>query len=590
MSGGSSTIVAPSASRATEPLSAANAGRPGSYGSVTTAPARSATRRTTVSWACDRSSKPCTCSGVPSQAVTSRASRAQASTRRRGASHAASSSSRAHQAAYSRAEVLAGRVARRRGRERGRDRRAPSRAGRTAGRAHRGTARRRPRRRSCRARTPAIRRASSSRRRAGGSAARSAPASRSARSNTPSNVTTRPPSSTPRSQQLALGPPQRRQVGTTSRAEPARLQAGTVTAIQLRHLPRVRGTDDQVEWHPPRIRQSKSRSASSTRRRDSSSRVTVAGTGSLLGRRRQTSTSPTATPMPARPTASGTSQANSPDPLGRRGRQDPLAELRDQGVLDLLLRPAGLALLVDEVADLVGGRRVRQVEPRAADRAHHLGLDLVLRELRRGGHRDRHGDEQQQHRQRQQPPHAWSALAIAARSPSASICAREPLDGAALAVDHERLGEAGDAEAVLLLALAVVRLRVVEAEALREGAGVVDHVVRVDADEHHAVLLLLGRHGGEQRRLVLARVAPRGPEVDDHDLALVVGQAHAVGARQCRQVERRRRRQPAGRDALHERVLRPRVLDRHHEHHDQSEHGRDAEGLQQALQAAARRS
>ena len=321
MSGGISTIFEPSASRATEPLRAANAARPGSYGSVTTAPARSATRRTTVSCACDRSSKPCTCSGVPSQADTSRASRAA------GLDAAARRVPRcpARRAAPTRPRTGAPGPRRPRRpppRRRTRPgRRAPSRAGRTAGRARRGTARRRPRRRSCRARTPAISRASSSRRRAGrqrgtvGSGQPDRPLEHAVERHHQAAQ-----------QHAALAAARARPAtapaafGTTSRASPPASRLAPMTAIQLRHLPRVRGTDDQVEWHPPRIRQSKSRSASSTRRRDSSSRV--AGGRHRLGprgRRRQTSTSPTATPMPATPTASGTSQANSPEPLGRRG-------------------------------------------------------------------------------------------------------------------------------------------------------------------------------------------------------------------------------------------------------------------------------
>src|SRR4029077_5737640 len=71
--------------------------------------------------------------------------------------------------------------------------------------------------------------------------------------------------------------------------------------------------------------------------------------------------------------------------------------------------------------------------------------------------------------------------------------AREPLHGAAGAVEDERLREPGDAETVLLAAVGVMRLRVAEAEPLREAARVADHVVRIDPDERHAVLLLLGR-------------------------------------------------------------------------------------------------
>ena len=197
---------------------------------------------------------------------------AQASTRRRGASHAPSSSSRAHQAAYSRArsspaaspDAAAAKAAGSTSAEPSRSNSRPSASGNRAPAAE----------------TPIVLELDA------GDQARQLQPPAGGRQRRPvgSGEPDRPLEHAVERhhqaaqqhaalQQLALRPPQRRQVRHHEQGQPARLQAGTVTAVQLRHLPRVRGTDDQVEWHPPRIRQSKSRSASSTRRRDSSSRI-----------------------------------------------------------------------------------------------------------------------------------------------------------------------------------------------------------------------------------------------------------------------------------------------------------------------------
>src|SRR5512133_1350138 len=64
----------------------------------------------------------------------------------------------------------------------------------------------------------------------------------------------------------------------------------------------------------------------------------------------------------------------------------------------------------------------------------------------------------------------------------------------------------------------IAHVRVRDPVTVEEAARVRRVVRRVDPDEGHAVAVALER-GLKPRRLALARVAPGGPEVDDHDLA-----------------------------------------------------------------------
>ena len=105
---------------------------------------------------------------------------------------------------------------------------------------------------------------------------------------------------------------------------------------------------------------------------------------------------------------------------GWRGSQHRRAEVLDQRILDLLLRPTLRTLLLDVRADLFGRRGMREVETRLAGRAHQLCLDLRHRELRlsRQGHaRDEH--QQQRDDGDTAADHERSALAIASRRPLA---------------------------------------------------------------------------------------------------------------------------------------------------------------------------
>ena len=111
----------------------------------------------------------------------------------------------------------------------------------------------------------------------------------------------------------------------------------------------------------------------------------------------------------------------------------------------------------------------------------------------------------------------------------------------AATVEHERLREADDREALLRHALAVAQHRIGELVLVDEGAGVVGHVLHVHT-EHGAVLLSHALVPAlEQQRLLAAGLTPGGPEVEHHHLPLVVVERLGAHARQPRQLEQRRR-------------------------------------------------
>ena len=113
----------------------------------------------------------------------------------------------------------------------------------------------------------------------------------------------------------------------------------------------------------------------------------------------------------------GPSVLAAPPARGRCG-QHRRAEVGDERVLHLLLRPPGLALRLHVGADAVRGRAVREVEARLARRAHQLRLDLRHGELRLRRVRGRHRDEQDE-RDEQQAAHQPAAFATASRRPLA---------------------------------------------------------------------------------------------------------------------------------------------------------------------------
>ena len=402
---------APSARRATDPLSAAKARRPGSYGSVTTAPARSATRRTTGLL---RVRQVLEALHVERRAVPGRHLAGQQVAGLDAPPRRIPRSQLVEPRPPGRVqprEILAGArrpPPRRRTRP---GRRAPSRAGRTAGRAasgNRAPAAEVPIVSSC---TPAIRRASSSRRRAGRQPARSAPASRT-------RGRTRRRTSPP-------GRPAARRAASSSRS--ARHSAGSVgtTSRPSRPPPGWRGAGGTAP--PPSPRSRDRRSARVALAEDTSvevaegvvhapPRLVVEGgrRRSRLGRAAGAARPARARPparCPPTPTASGTSQANRPEPsVGVVARIRWPNWATSASLTCCFVQPGARASasMKSRIWFAAGecdrSRRVPQT-------GHITScLDLVLRELRRGGDRGGHGDEEQQPGQRQQPPHALARL------------------------------------------------------------------------------------------------------------------------------------------------------------------------------------
>src|SRR5439155_8044682 len=104
-------------------------------------------------------------------------------------------------------------------------------------------------------------------------------------------------------------------------------------------------------------------------------------------------------------------------------------------------------------------------------------------------------------------------------------------------VDEERLGKAGHAVCAPHLARAVVDERVRQLELLAELARIAVEVLRVDADHDDALRPPVLPCRLEIGRLLLARHAPRRPEVHDDGLAAERRELHVPPAVQARQRE-----------------------------------------------------
>src|SRR4051812_8751344 len=105
-------------------------------------------------------------------------------------------------------------------------------------------------------------------------------------------------------------------------------------------------------------------------------------------------------------------QRDEPGAVLLRLGEDRRAELRDEGVLDLLLRLARVDLLLDERALAPCGRGLRgHVERDAALEAHHLVGDVAERGLRAAGGRGGRGEDEAQGEQRRQQPH-WRLSSV----------------------------------------------------------------------------------------------------------------------------------------------------------------------------------
>ncbi len=126
---------------------------------------------------------------------------------------------------------------------------------------------------------------------------------------------------------------------------------------------------------------------------------------------------------------------------------------------------------------------------------------------------------------------------------------------AAVASDHERFRHAIDAPldrgaAVAVDADDVERVAV----AAKKATGVIGRIFLVDADHLHALRMQLLAEREQQRRLVMARHAPRRPDIDDADMPFEGGRVEARHRRagadqavQCRQLGQRRRVADQGR-------------------------------------------
>ena len=175
-----------------------------------------------------------------------------------------------------------------------------------------------------------------------------------------------------------------------------------------------------------------------------------------------------------------------------------------------------------------------------------------------------------------------------------SLVDRAARDGgdAAAAIDHEGLGEAEDAELVADVAGAVAQHRVGEAVLGGEVAGVAGDVLDVDAEHGGVALLEALVPALEEGRLGAAGLAPGGPEVEDDDLAPVVGERAVAAAGQAGQVDLRRRLAPAGHQGLLDAAVRlvagEPVREQRDERDDDAQNG-DRNGARQPAHDAARR-
>ena len=229
-------------------------------------------------------------------------------------------------------------------------------------------------------------------------------------------------------------------------------------------------------------------------------------------------------PAPPASAASGRIQARSPNPpLG--GSPAPAPEVGDERVLDLLLRVAGRDALADEELHALGDRRVRLVERRLADRADELGLEI--RGARRIGwplRRPASAPTQTQSRTRARAASRFERLVDGVAQPCLILVrvdrADDRVDDASLPIDHERLGIPGHAVALRDLAFSVEyererRDRSAARTGARPSGGPSSRARRTTS----AAVAVLAPDLLEVRRLVLARRAPRRPEVDDDGLA-----------------------------------------------------------------------
>ena len=118
-----------------------------------------------------------------------------------------------------------------------------------------------------------------------------------------------------------------------------------------------------------------------------------------------------------------------------------------------------------------------------------------------------------------------------------------------------------------VLAVAVVKLGVGEVELVDEAEPALAGLLGVDPEHLEVVVAVAAIEGLERRRLIATRPAPRGPDVDEHPLALVVGERAGLGFRA-------EHRQRVGRDLVADR--QPRLALRDQAEDEQADDGEDA--------------
>ena len=276
-----------------------------------------------------------------------------------------------------------------------------------------------------------------------------------------------------------------------------------------------------------RRRRARARAARAVARRQ----VALVGRGTRLQRQ---ASAPTTT-SPTREPGERQQPGDQVEPLARRHGEHGGAELVDELRLDLALRVAG-------------------GDPRADERLHPQ-RDRARRRCRASSRRPGQTSSDSSSAavgcSRSPPPAPTSASATqrdargaltrapSARSiPSSTSCASST--GPAirwrtlpLASMKYVSGIAGDAVAADRRALAVVDVRVRDAVALEERARVAAEVLHVDADEDDVLALPALRRLLQQRRLVLARPAPGGPEVEHDRLAAQRGERQLAACRRA---------------------------------------------------------
>ena len=157
-------------------------------------------------------------------------------------------------------------------------------------------------------------------------------------------------------------------------------------------------------------------------------------------------------------------------------------------------------------------------------------------------------------------------------------------DEPAVRPDEERLGEREEAVVVEQVSRAVVHERIRDLVAAGEAAGVRLEVVRVDADHHDSLRPPLPPGSLEPRRFLLAREAPRGPEVQHDRLPTKRLELEAARLVEPFEVERRRLRMLAAAQGVGGPALGV-AHDPPDEHREQREDDRDRQHLAGAAQA-----